>query len=388
MSTTQTATTLEQAPSSRRERRRRLGWAWFAGADQRVLELVPSERSFLDAQGLVIVAMAVVTGFAVTVAGSGWWNVPITHLLWLGVIWTAVICIVDRLIYKSFGTSRKANLTLAVPRAALSLMLALVLGLPMVQFIFKPSISNQLSHSSAVEQKVAQKSALTFYEPKIKDANAQIAAIQGQETTLRNRVDKFTRLSGCENNEASCSHTHRTGCGHWCHFYAHQASNVRAILDRNHPVNQRRIAGLRAKIGDWQKNEALETRTRVTAIAQDQDLLARAQALSTIEKQHPEVRRYVLFVLGLFVCLDLIALVMKLSHLLIGGAVYEEVAAELRERDRLQAHRLREETAVLRKRITEEARADVDVDEARIDSERTRRIADEQAKFTPKPALS
>ena len=92
--------------------------------------------------------------------------------------------------------------------------------------------------------------------------------------------------------------------------------------------------------------------------------------------------------LGLFVCLDLIALVMKLSHLLIGGAVYEEVAAELRERDRLQAHRLREETAVLRKRITEEARADVDVDEARIDSERTRRIADEQAKFTPKPALS
>ena len=92
--------------------------------------------------------------------------------------------------------------------------------------------------------------------------------------------------------------------------------------------------------------------------------------------------------LGLFVCLDLVALVMKLSHLLIGGAVYEEVAAELRERDRLQAHRLREETAVLRKRITEEARADVDVDEARIDAERARRIADEQAKFTPKPALS
>jgi len=79
---------------------------------------------------------------------------------------------------------------------------------------------------------------------------------------------------------------------------------------------------------------------------------------------------------------------MKLSHLLIGGAVYEEVAAELRERDRLQAHRLREQTAVLRKRITEEARADVDVDEVRIDAERTRRIADEQAKFNPKPLLT
>jgi hypothetical protein len=67
-----------------------------------VLAHVPSERSFLDAQGLVIFAMACVTGFAVAVAGSGWWNIPITHILWLGVIWTAVICIVDRLIYKSF----------------------------------------------------------------------------------------------------------------------------------------------------------------------------------------------------------------------------------------------------------------------------------------------
>ena len=36
---------------------------------------------------------------------------------------------------------------------------------------------------------------------------------------------------------------------------------------------------------------------------------------------------------------------MKLVPLLVGGAAYEEVAAELRERDRLEAHRLREETA-------------------------------------------
>ena len=89
-------------------------------------------------------------------------------------------------------------------------------------------------------------------------------------------------------------------------------------------------------------------------------MLARAQALTAIERQHPEVSRYVLFVLGLFVCLDLIALVMKLSHLLVTGAVYEEVAAELRERDRLAAHRLREETAHLRKRITRETGDAVD----------------------------
>jgi hypothetical protein len=321
----------------------RLGWAWFAGADRRVLAHVPSERSFFDAQGLVIFAMACVTGFAVAVAGSGWWSVPITHVLWLGVVWAAVICIVDRLIYKSFGTNRLTNLGLAVPRAALSLMLALVLGLPMVQFIFKPSIANQLTQTSALEQK----------------------------------HDKFTRLSGCENDDPSCSHTHRTGCGHWCRYYARQAAAARAALDRDRPVDRKKIAGLRAKIAAWQASEAHETTARVSAIAHDQDLLARAQALSAIEKQHPEVSRYVLFVLGLFVCLDLIALVMKLSHLLIGGGVYEEVAAALRERDRVEAHRIREETAVLRSRISQTARADASVDRVRIDRDRAKRIADD-----------
>jgi hypothetical protein len=357
-------------------RRRRLGWAWFAGADASVLSLVPSERSFLEAQGLVIFAMACVTGFAVAVAASGWWNVPIAHLLWLGAVWTALICIVDRLIYKSFGTRRRTNLLLAVPRAALSVMLALVLGLPMVQFIFEPSIAKQLAQTSAAEQKSAQKAALDFYEPKIADATAQIAAIESREAALENKVAEFTRLSGCENDDPTCSRTHRAGCGHWCRYYAKRGKLARAALERNRPVNRKKIAGLRVKVGAWQAREAIETRSRVGAIANDRDLLARAQALSAIERKHPEVSRYILFVLGLFVCLDLVALAMKLSHLLVGGAVYEEVAAALRERERLEAHRLREQTGVLRRRISGEAGAAAEVDEARIDVERERGIAD------------
>ena len=365
---------LETLRMDEKPRTRRLSWAWFAGADERVLALVPSERSFLEAQGLVIFAMACVTGFAVAVAGSGWWNVPITHLLWLGLVWTGVICIVDRLIYKSFGTSRVANLLLAIPRAALSLMLALVLGLPMVQFIFKPSITNQLTQTSAVEQKDARQAAIAFYEPKIKRATAQMAAIRANENALSTRVATFTRLSGCENNEPSCSHTHRTGCGHWCRYYATQAQNARAALARARIADRKTIASLEAHIADWRAGEAKETSSRVTAIAGDQDLLARAEALSAIEAKHPEVSRYVLFVLGLFVCLDLVALVMKLTHLLVTRAVYEEVAAELRERDRLEAHRPREETAVQRARISAQAGAE---------------IADEQAKLTSKqPAYS
>ena len=298
-------------------------------------------------------------------------------------MWTAVICIVDRLIYKSFGTSRVGNLLLAIPRAALSVMLALVLGLPMVQFIFKPSISKQLTQTSAVEQKEARQAAIAFYAPKIEQATAQIAAIEKHETALKKRVSKFTRLSGCENDDASCSRTHLTGCGHWCRYYATQASIARATLERERPVDRKKIAALKAQIDDWHTAQATETEARVDAIANDQDLLAKAQALSAIEEQHPEVSRYILFVLGLFVCLDLVALVMKLSHLLVTGAVYEEVAAELRERDRLEAHRLREQTAVLRERITGEARTEAGVDQARFEVDRARRIAEEEDKLPP-----
>ncbi len=368
-------------PLSENARASRLGWAWFAGADEHVLALVPSERSFLHAQGLVIVAMAGVTGFAVTVAGSGWWNVPISHLLWLGLVWTAVICIVDRLIYKSFGTSRVGNLLLAVPRAALSVMLALVLGLPMVQFIFKPSISKQLTQTSAVEQKEARQAAIAFYEPKIEQATAQIAAIQKHETALEKRISTFTRLSGCESDDPTCSRTHLTGCGHWCRYYSTQASIARATLERQLPQDRKKVAALKGQIDDWHRAEATETQARVGAIANDQDLLAKAQALSAIEKQHPEVTRYVLFVLGLFVCLDLVALVMKLSHLLVTGAVYEEVAAEMRERDRLEAHRLREQTAVMRERITGEARTAAGIDQARLEVERVRGIVEEEERL-------
>ena len=66
-------------------------------------------------------------------------------------------------------------------------------------------------------------------------------------------------------------------------------------------------------------------------------------------------------------------------------AGYQGIEPWIRELDQYvkDGHSLKD----LRKRITEEARADVDVDEVRIDSERARRIADEQSKFTPKPAL-
>ena len=338
------------------ERRRRLGWAWFAGADEHVLRHVPTERSFLDAQGLVVFAMACVTGFAVAVAGSGWWNVPITHVLWLGAVWTVVICIVDRLIYKSFGRKKLVNLVLAIPRAALSIMLALVLGLPMVQFIFSPSISNQLTQTAAAQQKQARTSrrlvlraadharnGRDHLDPdqgggaldQDRQVHAPVGLREGRRDLLAHTPNGLRPLVQVL-RRASARGPRRTR--------PHPAA--RPAPRRSAQGEDRRLAAQRSD----RDRGAASRRSPATATCSPAPRRSRRSRNATTR-----CRSYVLFVLALFVCLDLIALAMKLSHLLVTGAVYEEVAQELRERDRLVAHRLRSETEVMRRRITAEA---------------------------------
>jgi hypothetical protein len=55
-------------------RRRRAGWAWLAGGDGFVLATVPSEASFLSGLGMWVAGMALISGFAMTVAASQWWS--------------------------------------------------------------------------------------------------------------------------------------------------------------------------------------------------------------------------------------------------------------------------------------------------------------------------
>src|SRR6478752_6619196 len=109
--------------------RRRAGWAWLAGADGLVLRRVPSEAGFLDALGMWVAGMAIVSGFAMTVAASQWWDTSIVSVLWVLPIWAVLYCLIERLVLKSFGTSRLGNLVLTIPRVVLALAIALVVGL-------------------------------------------------------------------------------------------------------------------------------------------------------------------------------------------------------------------------------------------------------------------
>ncbi len=356
----------------------RAGWAWLAGGDGYVLRTVPSELSFLNGLGMWVAGMAVVSGFAMTVAASQWWSTSIVSVLWVLPIWAVLYCLIERLVLKSFGTSYTWNLLITIPRLVLSLAIALVVGLPMSQVIYSGSINDQLSKTATARIHAATNQITHLYDAKIQAAQKEIATVQAREAKLEQQVTTSKFLSECEAGEPSCSQTHKTGCGPFCKRDARQAAIAAAALKSARPQFTATIGADRRKIALWQATETAQLVNRVSAIKADRDFLARQAALDEVERAHPDVKRYVEFFLAFLIAIDLVALVLKLTHLFSTGGAYERSAAALRGMDVVEAHRLEERAAVLTRRISLEARAEEDADELRLRGEVTREPAPEE----------
>src|SRR5262249_41705670 len=365
-STTHGGETIDTALTRRMSRRRmRAGWAWFAGGDGFVLRQVPSEASFLNGLGIWVVGMAVVSGFGMTVAASQWWSTSITSVLWVLPLWAVLYCLIERLVLKSFGTRPAWNLALAVPRLALSLAIALVIGLPMAQVIYSGSINDELSKTTTSRIHQATNEITHTYDPKIAAAQKAIAAAQAREASLQKEVTNSGFLADCEAGLQSCSQTHKLGRGPYFKRDARRAAAAAAELKSARPQIAAAIAANRRKIAVWRTTENSQIANRVATIKADRDFLARQAALDRVEKASPSVKKYVEFFLAFLIAIDLVAIMLKLTHLFSTGGAYERSDAALRANDLVEVHRLQERATVLTRRITLEARAQGDADERR-----------------------
>ena len=295
-------------------RRRRAGWAWLAGGDGFVLAKVPSEASFMAGLGMWVAGMAVVSGFGMTVAASQWWSTSITSVLWVLPLWAVLYCLIERLVLKSFGTSWAWNLVITIPRLALSLAIALVVGLPMSQVIYSGSINDELNRTATTRIHEATNEITRLYDAKIAAAQSEIAAVQRKQASLERQVTNSKFLADCEAGEPSCSQTHKVGCGPYCKRDARRALAAAAALKSARPQIAATIAADRRKIERWRAAESEQISKRVAAVKADRDFLARQAALDRVEKASPAVRKYVEFFLAFLIAIDLVALVLKLTH--------------------------------------------------------------------------
>ena len=346
--------------------RRRVPWAWLAGGDGVVLRRVPSEASFFDGLGMWVAGMAVVSGFGMTVAASQWWSTSIVSVLWVLPLWAVLYCLIERLVLKSFGTSWAWNLVLTIPRLLLSLAIALVIGLPMAQVIYSGSINDELSKTTTARIQEATAQITRTYGAKIALAQKEIAAAQARETTLQQQVTKSRFLADCEAGLQSCSQTHRLGRGPYYKRNQRQAAAAAAELKRARPQIVATIAANQRKIAAWRAAESSQIANRVATIKANRDFLARQAALERVQKASPAVRKYVQFFLAFLIAIDLVALMLKLTHLFSTGGAYERAAAALRARELVDVHRLQERATVLTRRIKLESQAQQDADELRI----------------------
>jgi len=353
-------------------RRVRAGWAWFAGGDGFVLRNVPSEASFLNGLGMWVAGMAVVSGFGMTVAASQWWSTSIVSVLWVLPLWAVLYCLIERLVLKSFGTSWKWNLVLAVPRFALSLAIALVIGLPMAQVIYSGSINDELSKTTTSRIHEATNAITRTYDAKIAAAQKEIATAQAKQASLQKQVTNSRFLADCEAGLQACSQTHKLGSGPYYKRDARRAAAAAAELKRARPQLAATITADQQKITAWRAAESGQIANRIATIKADRDFLARQAALDRVEQASTSVKKYVEFFLAFLIAIDLVALVLKLTHLFSTGGAYERSAAALRATDLVEVHRLQERATVLTRRITLQSQAQQDADELRIRGEISR----------------
>jgi len=369
-------------------RRERAGWAWLAGGDGLVLQRVPSETSFFNGLGMWVAGMAVVSGFGMTVAASQWWSTSITSVLWVLPIWAVLYCLIERLVLKSFSTSWVWNLVLTVPRVVLSLAIALVIGLPMAQVIYSGSINDELSKTTTARIHEATNEITSTYGAKITAAQNEIADAQARQTRLEQQVTNSRFLADCEAGLASCSQTHKLGRGPYYKRDARRAAAAAAELKAARPEIAATIAANRRKVAVWREAETSQIANRVATIRADRDFLARQAALDRVEAANPSVKKYVEFFLAFLIAIDLVALMLKLTHLFSTGGAYERSAAALRANDLVEVHRLQERANVLTRRITLEARAQEDADELRIRGEISRASGGESDESGPSERAS
>jgi hypothetical protein len=366
-STTDGGEATDAAMSGTVSRRRvRGGWAWLAGGDGFVLRMVPSEASFLNGLGMWVAGMAVVSGFGMTVAASQWWSTSVTSVLWVLPLWAVLYCLIERLVLKSFGTSWPWNVVLTIPRLVLSLAIALVIGLPMAQVIYSGSINDELSKTTTARIHEATNEITRTYDARIAVAQKEIAAVQAKEARLQRQVTSSRFLADCEAGLASCSQTHKLGRGPYYKRDARRAAAAAAELKRARPQIAATIAANRRKIAVWRAAESSQIANRVATIKANRDFLARQAALERVEKASPAVTKYVEFFLAFLIAIDLVALMLKLTHLFSTGGAYERAAGAIRADDLVDVHRLQQRATVLTRRITLEAQAQQDADERRI----------------------
>lgn len=153
------------------------GLAWLGGANNDILDTVPTERARYVQMALVLLTTSGIGTLSMMFALNDGVHTPLSVAIIGGIVWGFIILNIDRFLVLSMGHTRdwKKLLLMALPRLALAAVISVVVATPLTLRIFQHDINNQMmiqqTHESAQQNKSEQGTILAQQLAKV---NAQI----------------------------------------------------------------------------------------------------------------------------------------------------------------------------------------------------------------------
>lgn len=345
--------------------------ATLAGARHDVLEQTPVDRFRYVATGGVLLTTAAVAAvsaaFALRMAVRVDWPTAVVA----GVAWGVVILNLDRLLI--IGMTRRAgwwrNVLGALPRIALAVLLGAVISTPLVLRVFQPEIDAELEvmrneRTARFEEELSRNpryAAIPDLERQLtelqttadRNPDAAVASapsvVAAREEVARSRAayEEAQRLAACE-IDGTCG-TGRPGVAEAARerqrardialadwekaeqeltaaeeearaAAASASSSARLEADRV----REELAGIRRDRENDQAEFAAATR-------QDDGLLARIEALASLDDERPDLWLARMALLLLFMSLELLPVLMKVIQLSGPPTVYDQIIERMEE---------------------------------------------------------
>ena len=273
---------------------------------------------------------------------SLWWIVP---------LWTAVMSSLERLMLQIAGDRIVTLVIAAVPRLAISVVIALGVGEMVALKAFEPEIDDVIAAEKLQELRAVGPALSGIYDNRIEAAKRDIAVLRRNEGRVEERIAR-------EDLRAQEALASEGGCGERCTYYRRLAGDDRRQLGWMRERNADRIEKRRAEIRELEHDRRLDGRERRRAVNRKDGLLARKAALHKLQAGNAGVAFEVRLIRLLLIGLDLSAFVAKLVRCLtVKNGAYEKNVAGRRAEESLTGEERIERSRTEQARLRDEARA-------------------------------
>jgi hypothetical protein len=356
--------------------------AWLSGAQGEILQKAPGDVPKHTSMGGVLVGTAAIAAMSAAFALNTAVNLPIVPAVLVGLLWGMLILNLDRMLVVSMTrrTGVVQNVATALPRVLLALLIGAVISVPLVLRIFQPEIDNELQVTHA-ENLIANQKKLNEQFADIKptqdkvdrlqaiasgqtqpgvNTDPDVQAAQTSVTAAQTAYDNAAANAQCE-LVGSCG-THTPGTGEaWrrAQALADQAlgtltaaktkltlaetaarERISASVASNRQAAQEELKTLGPAL-QKRKNDRFTAQQRLDSSEENNTgLLARLEALDRLSAGRPMVQLAHWTLMLLFVCIELLPVLVKLLSST-GPKTLYEMLVERREADVLDTDRFR-----------------------------------------------